>query len=989
MPEGDWYCPLCVPIINAQYVEPLEISDSGSEARMEWDSSSESDSDVNEMKRRRYVQNQSRSKGPRVLISESESEIKAGWKSESDSDVDEMKRRRNIQNVCAIGEPRVLISESEEDSESSLDSSNEYLTTVKEDRGNSEGNDIEWITSQSTSIASPVKKASATLEQRYIGSGSSNSPLTPYTVQVENITDTDSIASGYCSTDVELNHNSSPSHVISPTKCNIRASKVVVPADSSTDKDSVQSFVGLLRNVSVPVSPHPANSHKPPRVTSGGVKINPVKSKYGNDKKKRDGPHKEQANSKTNETEVIGNSFSPLSIIGNSSTSTMSHSKKQQYSKHQNHTVGTVGFKAVGTTKSNFIPTNTRSQQFQLSSSINLPQSARTRPLQQPTTVNPSTARPLQQSARTRPLQRTTTARPLQHSSSASMNPKVQRKRKKHRRRRKKRRAKIVLGRKSQTFRQREHMPDGPYRPAVSVSLNERDAVFTRGKARTVASFTPQRRAIREAVRESYRHSNTGTGLEVARKIILAQHKPGFDQNIPFQGANYSYLSPRGIPFQASTSTPQSGYCTSNSEYSVSTHRLHADPRERPNYPQTPLSAYQSLVTNTEIEHRVASEISRRTVPTRKLFTVFHSSQEMSPSRDQQLTGNGGSSDGGLLDEICNNLDDLNNTKNVVKRDGSIVPISESNTLGCDAIYFTCTVGNMVMCYHFVFVFPISPGETHDEEPPLSQTFSSYISLLANYTGGSPSQPNPQGTNNSPQDPNKTVDRRPYPAGAEALSDSFTMDLDSGTVSDSTEPDLVIDTDSFGVENTEFCDRRSDSPSNHMTEISKQTSSVAIKDIRVNSNSRDSRLAERKATSISHMQLNPIVSLSKVIVKPDLKDSNHASCKKTDVILQWDPCCNGQPKPDLPVQCVTPSEEPSSSTDCLSMLVDITSLSTVERFMKTTLNDHYSKGHINRRQYKRILERAINKVKAGKSTTLERVKKLVSDFVDVYRLATS
>ena len=270
----------------------------------------------------------------------------------------------------------------------------------------------------------------------------------------------------------------------------------------------------------------------------------------------------------------------------------------------------------------------------------------------------------------------------------------------------------------------------------------------------------------------------------------------------------------------------------------------------------------------------------------------------------------------------------------------------------------------MFNCCHFIF----APGEVQEEEPQHSQSSSSYISLLANYmTVDSPSQPNPQG---SPQGVDKTVDHRRYPADAVSLSDTLTMDLNSDTDSDSTEPDLVIDADNFAEEDTISCDH---SHSNHMTET---TSRVAT---RANSHAKDSGLSEENTASVSHMKLNPVVSLSKVIVKSDIKDS----CEG-----QWDQCQNGHSKPDLPlstVQCATLSEEPSSTTDSL----DLNSLPTVERFMKTTLNNHYSKGHINRHQYKRILERAINKVKAGRTTTLERVKKLVTDFVDVYMLATS
>ena len=71
-------------------------------------------------------------------------------------------------------------------------------------------------------------------------------------------------------------------------------------------------------------------------------------------------------------------------------------------------------------------------------------------------------------------------------------------------------------------------------------------------------------------------------------------------------------------------------------------------------------------------------------------------------------------------------------------------------------------------------------------------------------------------------------------------------------------------------------------------------------------------------------------------------------------------------------------QEPSSST------VNVTSLPIVQQLIKAELDQYYCIGEVTTRQYQRIFERATSKVMQGKATSVERVKKLVADYVFLY-----
>lgn len=78
------------------------------------------------------------------------------------------------------------------------------------------------------------------------------------------------------------------------------------------------------------------------------------------------------------------------------------------------------------------------------------------------------------------------------------------------------------------------------------------------------------------------------------------------------------------------------------------------------------------------------------------------------------------------------------------------------------------------------------------------------------------------------------------------------------------------------------------------------------------------------------------------------------------------------------------TEEPSSSTDSKD---GVQSPPNIRHYIKTELDRHRRAGAVTGHQYERILDRATSKVMRGKSTTVERVRKLVSDYVSLYKLS--
>lgn len=222
-----------------------------------------------------------------------------------------------------------------------------------------------------------------------------------------------------------------------------------------------------------------------------------------------------------------------------------------------------------------------------------------------------------------------------------------------------------------------------------------------------------------------------------------------------------------------------------------------------------------------------------------------------------------------------------------------------------------------------------------------------------------------------------TIDNHTYQGLQETVShdsiDSVTypspssVDVDSDVATDSTEPGLVIDTDCFDLTTPKACNQDNDSSSS-----SEKNEHFHFFPKSLNA---DTHCMKEDPAIID------TVCESNCDVLPREGNFLHPA--------QFNDSSSDHSLSALKVECVTQLDMPSSSTDCLNMPIDVHSLSSVEQFMRITLDEHYRLHHINTHQYRRILERAMSKVKAGKSTTYERVKKLISDFVDVYRIAMS
>lgn len=67
--------------------------------------------------------------------------------------------------------------------------------------------------------------------------------------------------------------------------------------------------------------------------------------------------------------------------------------------------------------------------------------------------------------------------------------------------------------------------------------------------------------------------------------------------------------------------------------------------------------------------------------------------------------------------------------------------------------------------------------------------------------------------------------------------------------------------------------------------------------------------------------------------------------------------------------------------------IDVSSSATVQQIVKKELSHHYAIKNITEHQYYRILQRATEKIMKGKPTNMDRVKKLVFDFVEQYKLS--
>lgn len=274
--------------------------------------------------------------------------------------------------------------------------------------------------------------------------------------------------------------------------------------------------------------------------------------------------------------------------------------------------------------------------------------------------------------------------------------------------------------------------PGSPRDPTYSPSkwdpksIAQSDGCMTR--ARTAATNTPRKQAMREAVREAYRHEDHGEGLRFAREILAKQGRTsdtdtrrsdntttaGADTVESGMGNGNGYLTTpirEGSKSERPSSTPQSGYLERRGS------GIGGQPRHPvASIPETPPSTVAAQYENRtrltsdsnvtgpstssyERERdycmRIVDEVKRRSLPSRRMLSsvlvtpvqkaiVMRSaaseekSEHEKPVRDQ---GEGRTNSSDLIDQLCQNLDDLQNRNNIIQRDGSIVPISKLATL--------------------------------------------------------------------------------------------------------------------------------------------------------------------------------------------------------------------------------------------------------------------------------------------------------------------
>ena len=273
--------------------------------------------------------------------------------------------------------------------------------------------------------------------------------------------------------------------------------------------------------------------------------------------------------------------------------------------------------------------------------------------------------------------------------------------------------------------------PGSPRDPTYSPSkwdpkaVAQSDGCMTR--ARTAATNTPRKQAMREAVREAYRHEDHGEGLRFAREILAKQGRSS-DSGSSLKttamaacgavesgmGNGNEYLTtPIKGGSECPSSTPQSGYVEKSPRRGSSTggqprHPVASIPETPPSTSSAQCGNRTCLMADSDVagpstasyrsqeweqEHcmRIMDEVKRRTIPSRRTLSsvlvtpvqkaiVMRSAdsegqgEHVKPVQGQGR-GRGSSSD--LINQLCQNLDDLQNRNNIIQRDGSILPISK------------------------------------------------------------------------------------------------------------------------------------------------------------------------------------------------------------------------------------------------------------------------------------------------------------------------
>ena len=242
-------------------------------------------------------------------------------------------------------------------------------------------------------------------------------------------------------------------------------------------------------------------------------------------------------------------------------------------------------------------------------------------------------------------------------------------------------------------------------------------------RARTAATNTPRKQAMREAVREAYRHEDLREGLRFAREILAKQGRSldtgtsssngsgadggmGNRNELLTTPIREGSVSERPGP----SSTPQSGYVekspisrssqlrrpvVSIPETPPSTMSAQNGNRTRlmldSNVTGPSTSSYRYQEQEKEYCRRIVDEVKRRTIPGRRVLssvlvtpvqkTVMMRSADCGGQdkrvKPVQGQGRGKPSSSDLINQLCQNLDDLQNRNNIIRRDGTVVPISK------------------------------------------------------------------------------------------------------------------------------------------------------------------------------------------------------------------------------------------------------------------------------------------------------------------------
>ena len=236
-------------------------------------------------------------------------------------------------------------------------------------------------------------------------------------------------------------------------------------------------------------------------------------------------------------------------------------------------------------------------------------------------------------------------------------------------------------------------------------------------RARTAATNTPRRQAMREAVREAYRHNDHEEGLRFAREILAKQgrmDKPAVMEN---GNGNECLTTPTkvGSGSNHSTPTPQSGYVKKlPRKVIIGRHQVASIPETPPSTMSSQHGNQTRLASGSDITGpsaasprpqereqeycaRIMDEVKRRTVPSRRMLTSVlvtpvqkpivtkSAGSDIQDEPVKPVRGRGRADSSDLINQLCQTLDDLDHKKNIIQRDGSIVPISKSRLI-CESV---------------------------------------------------------------------------------------------------------------------------------------------------------------------------------------------------------------------------------------------------------------------------------------------------------------